>query len=500
MRFTEPRRVLAATACAALVLLAGCASNGLERAPAAPDRPWQPASAPAPAGFVLAPRAELGVLPPGADVDPAHRYTLPELVDLAQRQNPATRIAWNEARNAALAAGVARNAWLPQVLATAMGGSQTSGANVSGQVLAPQFDNSAQGAVGVLSLQWLMFDFGVRDALAEAAEQGSVIANIGFTAAHQQLIESVSLAFYVDAAARVRVDVAERSLANSRAVLQAAEARLAQGRGTVIEVAQARQGVAQAELARVQAQGAARDAEHRLIAAVGLSPMTRLQRAEATMPKLDSDLAAPLERIVADALARRPDVQAAHAALLAGQAGVKGAEAARLPKLFLSASASRGSGASSIGVVPGVGPLTPSLNLSGDGTGAGVFVGVTVPLFDGGLGESLTLQAQQRADIAQSRLDRVRQQAVLQIVVAQDTLRSALAAAEAAQTLQTTAAITYDAALDAYRSGLGTVTAVALADTQMLLAGQTLADARAAAQSAAVTLALATGALGTAPR
>lgn len=218
------------------------------------------------------------------------------------------------------------------------------------------------------------------------------------------------------------------------------------------------------------------------------------------MPRLDSDLAAPLERFVADALARRPDVQAAHAAALAGQSALQGAEAARWPKVFLSASASRGSGASSIGILPGLGPLAPSLNLSGNGNGAGLFIGVTVPLFDGGLGDSLELQARQRVDIAQARLDRVRQQAVLQIVVAQDTLRSALAAAEAAQLLQTTAATTHDAALDAYRNGVGTVTAVALADTQMLLAGQALADARAAAQSAAVTLALATGTLGAAPR
>jgi len=116
------------------------------------------------------------------------------------------------------------------------------------------------------------------------------------------------------------------------------------------------------------------------------------------------------------------------------------------------------------------------------------------------LRDSLQLQAQQRVEAAQARLDRVRQQAVQQIVVAQNAARSALAAAEAAQQLQATAAVTLDAALDAYRQGVGTVTAVLLADTQMLQAGQALADARAAAQSAAITLAFASGSLGAAPR
>ncbi len=80
----------------------------------------------------------------------------------------------------------------------------------------------------------------------------------------------------------------------------------------------------------------------------------------------------------------------------------------------------------------------------------------------------MQLQAQQRVAGAQARLDLVRQQAVQQIVVAQNASRSALAAAEAAQQLQSTAAVTLDAALEAYRHGVGTITAVLLADTQML--------------------------------
>ena len=38
-----------------------------------------------------------------APLDPEHPYELWELIDLAQRRNPATRVAWEEARQAALA-------------------------------------------------------------------------------------------------------------------------------------------------------------------------------------------------------------------------------------------------------------------------------------------------------------------------------------------------------------------------------------------------------------
>lgn len=450
-------------------------------------------------GFVLAPQPALAQLPPAPDVDLSHAHTLADLVDIAQRHHPATRIAWIDASNAATAAGMARSSWIPRLSATLLAGAHRYRGGSQGRLLSFDNEGNSHAVVGVLSLQWLLFDFGERAALTEAAAQASTLAGIGFTAAHQQIIESVGLAYYAHGMARARIEVAQRALANSRLVLEAAQARQQQGIGTVIDVAQARQGVAQADLARVQAEARERDSYHALIAAMGISPLTRLKLADApALPVADFD-PAPIERVVGDALARRPDVQAAHSALLASQAGARAAEAARLPKVFLAASASRSSGNASVTAQPNVGLELPAVGLSGSGSGAGVFVGITVPLVDGGTRAAAQMQAMRRIDAARARLDRVQQQAVLQIVVAQDALRSALAAAQAAETLGATAGVTHDAALEAYREGVGTITAVTLADTQLLLAGQALADARAAAQSAAITLVFASGLLGAAP-
>lgn len=62
--------------------------------------------------------------------------------------------------------------------------------------------------------------------------------------------------------------------------------------------------------------------------------------------------------------------------------------------------------------------------MSNSGNSAGAFVGISVPIFYGGLRDSMQLQAQQRVEAAQARLDRVRQEAVQQIVVAQNAARS----------------------------------------------------------------------------
>ena len=54
------------------------------------------------------------------DIDPRKNYSLAELIDLAQRHNPETRVAWEEAKARAASLGVARSALFPTVAAVAL--------------------------------------------------------------------------------------------------------------------------------------------------------------------------------------------------------------------------------------------------------------------------------------------------------------------------------------------------------------------------------------------
>ncbi|MGB7847160.1 MAG: hypothetical protein WBL63_16205, partial [Candidatus Acidiferrum sp.] len=69
-----------------------------------------------------------------------------------------------------------------------------------------------------------------------------------------------------------------------------------------------------------------------------------------------------------------------------------------------------------------------------------------------------------------------------------------------AAVLRDTAQTSYDAALDSYKQGVGTVTASVEAQTHLFEAGLAEADAYTSALAAAATLAYATGQLGSAPR
>jgi len=247
------RRPCALLACLlGAVLLGSCATSAIIMAPDQPNQPWTPATdangeiapgepprldQPPNSTYVLPANKTLASIPPPqVDLERHRPYSLPELIDIAQRENPTTRVAWDDARQAALVAGIAESAFLPLVSAGIVGGWQKT--HIENSVLGNTLTNdiTAKGNLSVLSIQWLLFDFGERSALLDVAKQGSVISNIAFNAAHQQVIYKVSLAFYAYAAARGRLASTTEALRDAEEVRAAAESKYKQGVGTVVEV------------------------------------------------------------------------------------------------------------------------------------------------------------------------------------------------------------------------------------------------------------------------
>lgn len=496
------------------LLLISCATSRLDLAPAAPNHPVKfettpdgaiiPGRAAGPGsperGYVLPTNAALASLPAPPPIDANKVHDLADLIDLAESNNPETRIAWNTARDVALAAGIARSSYLPRLAATALGGYQSVHGRPSTYGLGSGTDTSVTGSVSVLSLQWLLFDFGERRAIVESADQAAVAANIGFTGVHQRLIHQVSLAFYAFSAARDRSDNAARSLEDARKVQTVAEERFRRGIGTVVEVAQAKLATAEASLFQVRARGSMDDARVGLMTAIGLPPLLRISLADASHHHLSPALAGDAEEIISAALGRRPDILAAYSALEASLANERAAKAEFLPKVFMSANTAFATGDLSVTGVPAIGAdQPPTLNVTDRRSSASIMLGITVPLFDGGRRSAVLAQARVRADTARTTLERVKDDAVQQIVLANNALQTGLAAHDAANALRSAAQTTFDAALAAYRNGIGASTEVLVAERQLLDARIAYSDSYSAALSAAATLALATGSLGGSP-
>jgi outer membrane protein len=504
-----PFKASVPTLLAALTLL-GCATSAVDMAPPRADTPWVPATnaagaiqpGPAASGgasYVLPPNPALAAIPPPPSIDPNRSYSLADLIDIAESNNPQTRIAWDEARQAALAAGIAESTYLPDITASAVGAYQDSSGHSSAQGFNASGNIQGHGVISAISLRWLLFDFGERAATVEAAKQVSVISDIVFTQTHQQVIYNVSLAFYAYAAARARSVSAAQSLTNAQSVQAAAEARYRHGVGTVVDVAQAGQATAQAKLAVVQARGGVQDMYLALLTAMGISPLTRMKIADLAPRHLSPALDTPVQNIVAEALARRPDMLSAYAAQQASLANVRAAQAEFLPKIFLSATGAYNSGALEVTSLPAIGQQAGTGNLSGNHLNGTILAGLSFPLFDGGIRAASLQQAEAGADAADAALAKARDEATREVVGAENALQTSLAAYSASQALAAAARTSYDAAFSAYQKGVGSITDATLAETQLLQAQNAATDAYSAVLSAAATLAFTTGALGAAP-
>jgi outer membrane protein len=408
-----------------------------------PDSPFRQGS------FVLPPNPDAGhLLVPRVALARDHEYDLAELIDVAERENPETRLAWERARNVAIGEGMAASTYLPMITANVLGGYQ--GANGQNSSLGATVHNSGNvfGSVEAVSVEWLLFDFGGRKNIVGAARKLTDASNIAFTGVHQQVIYAVSIAYYAYVAAIERHQTAIKALLNAKEIEAAAEARYNHGEGTVIETAQTRNLTAQAQFSVVNTQGAEQQAYAALLAATGVSPLETIRIAPVMHHSLSTENLAPVDQVVRDALARRPDVLAAYSTVQASEASVRVAEAQNRPKIFLAGTGAYVNGQLGLTAVPSIGEQLPTLNITGNQWNGTVLVGMSIPLFDGHRRANAIRQAKNEEDKATATLDQVRLNAMREIMAAQSALRTSLAANDAALVLKAAAQTSYDATLD----------------------------------------------------
>lgn len=470
------------------------AFDASELAPALPERPWV---IPSPAealrrieesnqGSGLRRPAEFEAGNAVA-VERGHRYDLAELIDLAQRLNPETHEAWEQARQAALEVGLVQSNYAPQISIEAIGGVQRTPLPITTN-LVPQgyFIANTRELIPMLALKWLLFDFGRRDGQDQAARANSFVANVAFTGAHQKLIFTVSRAYFALGGARGRLSAARQALETAEVVQDAAQSRRDNGLGTVVSLAQAQRQTAQARYNAIKAAGDERKAYTDLIASIGLDADTQIDVADSSERPLPPQPPERIEPLLQDALANRPDVIAALGKIEAAEGTLKARRSAYYPEIALSAQAYQNYGSLSTDGSPYYNVNKP---------GGNILLTIKVPLFDGGARDSGTAIAQSELAAARNKLEQVRDTAAQQVVSAYNDLKTSLAAYAAALALREAAQTAYDAAFDSYVHGVGSYTEVATEQTSLASADAEKEDAHANAFTAAAALAFATGAI-----
>ena len=416
---------------------------------------------------------------PPAGIDTNRVYDLPALIDIAERNNPQTRVSWEQARQAARAVGLSESTYYPQLAAEAAAGFQHQLA-----ALNTVFPGNAAQESATLDLKWLLFDFGGRRASMLAAKEELMVATVGFNATHQQIVFAVTKSFYDYSTARQKVGVAETALQTAQTVGEAAQARFDNGLATKPDVLQAEQETAGAEYDLVAAKGALSDALVALFSSMGILPTADLKVAAVTEKQFEENPEEPLNDLIDRALRQRPDLVAQLAELRAAQQNVRKARSEYYPKVSFEASG----GYSKLDV-----NAYNSSYVGNSKPGYGVGLSIDLPIFEGFARQNQLRIAQSQLRAAESQMADSRDTAVRQVWKAYTDLTTALRKQQSAVKLLEAAQSAYDASLDAYRHGLGTYVDVANAQRFLTSAQSTIVDTRSDIFTSTASLALTVG-------
>lgn len=429
-----------------LGLLSGCSSlapsDHREVVSAAPEIPSKP-----PAQSVAS--EPIPGLP--AEYASTSPLTLDELIDIALRNSPATRIAWLDARAAEAALGSTRASYLPEVDLTAQVQEQKQPSS--------SFSTSSSDAHltygASLAASYLLFDFGGRAAQVEEARQALIAAGYEHNATLRDTVFDVSRVYYQLLDAKALLAAQKTTLEELRVNLDAAEARHRAGVATIGDVLQARTALSQGELNDEALSGSVATLEGTLSNTLGLPATLHLEVGSLPEEIASSEVDA-VTSLVQNALGDRPELSAARARLLRARSRIREIRSQGLPTVSLNAS--------------GGGIKTQQTSSFTDTWSGGLFL--RFPIFTGFRNTFDVREAEIEAQHAAAEVSQLERRVDLEVWSSYQDVRTATQRLETSRSLLSSAQQARDVAQGRYKEGVGNT-------LDVLTAQAALANARA---------------------
>ncbi|MGO9056609.1 MAG: TolC family protein [Candidatus Binataceae bacterium] len=473
-------------AIACLAGLSGCAAydqrpeiNPDLAAPAKVAREWAPPSQAV--TFDLA--SELGEAQQ-APPESGKRYSLPALVDLALSRNPETRRTWEAARAAAAEFGKAQGPYYPFLSVDSESGYRRF------PDLVPKHwgvQKSWQSR-DLLAVNYLLLDFGRRDAAARSAQEQLLAANFLFNQKVQEVVFAVERAFYTLDAARASVKAAEVIVKMARTDRIAARKRLAVGLATKPQVLLSVQREAQAEYDLQNARLTVSDAQARLAVAAGVEANSAPDIESLESQPIPQALGQTVDELIKAALRQRPDLAAKVAAVRAAKADVDAARASLYPTV--AASGYYGFNGFNYNLSN---PLTPSYTAGVPDYAA--LVTLKWDLFTGFERLNSIRKAQAQREALRAELRELELDLVGEVWSAYYTFATALKKYDFAVALLAASESAYDSNLKSYQNGLATILDLLSSERDLANARYALIQSKADVLISAAAVAYAIGAM-----
>ncbi|MDN7893309.1 TolC family protein [Burkholderia cepacia] len=402
----------------------------------------------------------------------SHPLALEDAVERALCRNPKTREAWADVKAQAAVVGVARAAYLPTLTVNWQGVRDSSVTDITDHPALSSNYSATVRSEGV-SLNWLLYDFGGREAALKNASSLLEAAQATQNATLQSTFATVAKDYYAAQAAHAALDTAREIEVMTRQSAAVAQAKVDKGVAPITDALQAQSQHEQALLNLAKARSDAQSTIGALAVDMGYDPS-----AVTDVPAV-TDTAIPgktftetLARLIAEVKRTHPSVVAAQAQYDAAMAKIVQTRAQGLPSLNLVGKYNRENQPQSLGL--GL-PTYPS-------TGHDAYIGiqVTIPIFEG-FGRNYQIdQARAEAERQQDALEETRNKVAVDVWDSYYALEAASESASHSSSLLTIAQQAYTAAEHRYNVGVGNI--LELLNTQTMLANakerriQTLTD------------------------
>lgn len=263
--------------------------------------------------------------------EPSRAYDLGSLVELGMANNPKTRSALFSALAAKAAAGEARAPYWPRLSAEFLGGYDKW---YTPATAAPDFFRRQQ-ATTVLSIEYLLLDFGRRAADVSRAVALFEASGLLFDRKVQEVVFSVQSRYFAHEAALSKESAAAAMLESARTAMETTRLEVENGLSAKPELLRARRTLMNAEYELAAARALSRNTLGELCVAVGLPANAPVKLSAKTPPATTASLREDVGGLIQKALAIRPDLAAKAEEVRASEAATRRAGADFLPEVRL---------------------------------------------------------------------------------------------------------------------------------------------------------------------
>jgi outer membrane protein len=391
---------------------------------------------------------------------------LPALIDLALRTNPQTRRAWYAAQAAHAQLGQSQVANYPKVSFDAEGNYLKLPIQFPGNTLVIR----NEAFLPQIKASYDLLDFGRTRAAEHGAREQLIAANFAFNRAIQDVVFNIEKAYFVLSAANASVSAAESNLTLARTSLAAVQERHQMGLATHPQILLATQVEAQAVYDLENAKSMVHDAESALFETIGVAPNAPISVQGVDRQNVPVSLGDDVEKLMSDALKKRPDIAAKIAAVRAGDAAIAKAKSEFYPEVGLSGN---------------YGQIIWSYTVNGGHTQNlnqpfyGALVTLRWNLFTGFDRYYGVRRATAERNVARSELKSMEVAVLAAVWRAYYDFRSARKKYDASETLLAASQASYDSNLESHRHGLATITDLIAAERDLMAARYTLVQSKA---------------------